>query len=69
MSDITVIMIEDSAQIEGNSDDGVEFIDAWQGYIEEVIDSGIIIVSAESVVDMDKAAKHAGVSFEVEEGA
>lgn len=68
MSDLTITHADVTAQVEGNNDAGVEFVDAWTGPMLEVIDSGIIVIPAEAMLNVERAAKHAGLSVETEEG-
>jgi hypothetical protein len=69
VSDLTITQAGARAQVEANNDAGVEFVDAWTGAILDVIDSGIITVPSEAMLDIEKAAKREGLSFDIEEGA
>lgn len=68
MSDITLTPYTNTVMVEGNSDAGVDFVDAWIGAILNVVDSGIIYVRAEDQLVIEKDAKEAGLTVDVEEG-
>jgi hypothetical protein len=50
--------------VNGNTDDGDEFVDAWVLGTLEVVDSGHIVVTNEVVAEMEAAAVSNGLVVE-----
>lgn len=56
----------DLTQVQGNTDDGVEFVDAYPASMMEVVDSGQIIVPTDDVAAIERAAAERDLTFEHE---
>lgn len=53
----------DVTQIEGNTDEGIEFIDAWSQGTFNVVDSGRIIVPGNELPTFEEAAAKRGLTI------
>lgn len=54
-------------QVEGNTEAGVEFVDAWPGSTMEVVDSGRILLPEDAIPALRQAALRGSLTIEYEE--
>lgn len=59
----------DIDHVEGNTDKGVEFVDAWTRGTYTVIDSGRILLPSPNAQAMVEMARDAGLTIKVEAAA
>lgn len=66
MSDLTLTRSGelDVTQIEGNTDEGVDFVDALYLATMEVVDAGRVIVPTGEVAAIEQSAREAGLTIE-----
>jgi len=66
MDDLTLTHHTGGIEVQGQTQAGEEFVDAYDGYIEQVIDSGRIVVVAKEVPNVIEAARDASLTISTE---